>query len=301
MVEDEFLSVARTFTAHLHHAEYVRLKNEAKNRNSATVSNISRPVDSITAMRAETKKKKEAEAQEARTKAGLESIKGPKRPVTTSDDSDLDENEGQEQPWEGTHLQRFMTTSPKKALTSLTGLQGVMSHTRAAAGYERSEHKGKTALQSHGQGKATAPVANDETSEDDDDLDAPSRAPSRAPAAASKPRPTAKAKAASPPPRPKPKAKPPSPPRPRPRRSLLDMTPLPTPTSTLPAKTPKKPQKDPDPPIMYEPEDEPRSSPSREEIRARRRRIQARKETAEKESNGSGGIMGADEIPIFLV
>jgi len=307
MVEDEFLSVARTFTAHLHHAEYVRLKSEAKNRNSSTIPSIARPVDSITTMRAETKKKKEAEAQEARTKAGLESIKGPKRPMTASDGSDFDENEARDQPWEGTHLQRFMTTSPNKALTSLTGLQGVMSHTRAAAGFERSEPKGATTKQHptpsrpRGQGKATAAVAVDETSEDDDDLDAPSRAVSRKPALASRPLPPAKAPAASSPPRPKPKAKPPSPLRRHPRRSLLDMTPLPTPISTLPAKASEKSRKDPDLPMVYEPVEEPRSSLSREKIRARRRRIQARKERAERESMKSGGGIEADEIPIFLV
>jgi len=303
MVEDEFLSVARTFTAHLHHAEYIRLKNEARNRNSATLSNISRPVDSITTMRAETKKKKEAQAQEARTKAGVESIKGPKRPVTASDDSDIDETEGQAQPWEGTQLQRFMMTSPKKALTSLTGLQGVTSYTRAAAGYERSKltQQSPIASQPHGPGKATAKATatKHETSEDDDDdLDAPPRAPSHPPAATSKPYPTPKTHAPPPPPHTKPTAKPPTPPRPRARRSLLDMTPLPPPPPTSTSKPPPKPPKKdphPHPPTPYpEPVHDPSSSFDREALRARKRRMQARKEK-------EGRVMGADEIPIFLV
>jgi hypothetical protein len=58
MVEDEFQAVAKGFTQHLHHAEYVRLKNLAKTQNASTINTISRPVDSITEMREETKKRR---------------------------------------------------------------------------------------------------------------------------------------------------------------------------------------------------------------------------------------------------
>ncbi|KAJ1331800.1 hypothetical protein MN608_05263 [Microdochium nivale] len=44
MVEDEFLATAQQFTAHLHAAEYRRLKTASGSRNAATIKNISRPV-----------------------------------------------------------------------------------------------------------------------------------------------------------------------------------------------------------------------------------------------------------------
>ncbi|ETS75946.1 hypothetical protein PFICI_12890 [Pestalotiopsis fici W106-1] len=44
MVEDEFLSTAGQFTAHLHKAEYQRLQDETKSSNATKIRNISRPV-----------------------------------------------------------------------------------------------------------------------------------------------------------------------------------------------------------------------------------------------------------------
>lgn len=143
MVEDEFHAIARTFTQHLHHAEYLRLKSLAKTRNASTVSNISRPVDSITVMRAETKKKKEAENREAKNKTALEQLRSTaQKPRPTSEDSDFSELEGKDEGhWKGTALQGFMTTSPGRNQTSLAGLQSIKSSTRAAAGFSKAETK----------------------------------------------------------------------------------------------------------------------------------------------------------------
>jgi hypothetical protein len=44
MVEDELLHTARLFTAHLHRAEYARLKQVAKAHNAAAIREIERPV-----------------------------------------------------------------------------------------------------------------------------------------------------------------------------------------------------------------------------------------------------------------
>ena len=44
MVEDELLHTARRFTAHLHRAEYDRLKRQARTQNANTVSEMERPV-----------------------------------------------------------------------------------------------------------------------------------------------------------------------------------------------------------------------------------------------------------------
>lgn len=146
MVEDEFHAVARSFTKHLHHAEYERFKALAKERNSSTASTISRPVDSITAMRAETKKKKEAEARDAKNKATLERFRNPaKRQRSDSDISDPEDQDEDSRSWKGTALQDLMRRGPKKNQTSLIGLGGVKSSTRAAAGYSKSEKKSASA------------------------------------------------------------------------------------------------------------------------------------------------------------
>lgn len=188
MVEDEFQAVAKTFTQHLHHAEYMRLKNLARTQNASTISTISRPVDSITQMREETKRKKEAEAKSAKQKNALERIMGQarrRRPKTDSDLSDSEE-EKHDDPWVGTTLQGLMTKSPLKAHTSLTGLQGVKSSTRAAAGFAQPDsrplqrpkmfdlsptagHKERPSAPSESRNG----VEENTSSEDDDDLDAP--------------------------------------------------------------------------------------------------------------------------------
>ncbi|KAL8741972.1 MAG: hypothetical protein Q9190_005479 [Brigantiaea leucoxantha] len=108
MVEDEFLSVARTFTAHLHHAEYIRQKNLARARNrTINTTPLSRPTDSITTMREETKKKKEAEARAAKNKTVLKQTKASKiswsdKDEPSSDDEDSDEKHSA--PWVGTSI-----------------------------------------------------------------------------------------------------------------------------------------------------------------------------------------------------
>ena len=193
MVEDEFHAVAKQFTQHLHHAEYVRLKNLSKARNASTISTISRPTDSITAMRVETKKKKENEAKAARQKAALEQIKGRAMQKRSSESEDeLDMQVKEDDPWAGTTLQGLMT-SPSRNNTSLTGLQGVLSSTRAAAGfskprasvtprkdYELDPQAVSKTSSTRTANSTAAPRSealgaddDDETVSDDDDLDAP--------------------------------------------------------------------------------------------------------------------------------
>ncbi|CAD6567437.1 MAG: hypothetical protein ASARMPRED_000830 [Alectoria sarmentosa] len=312
MVEDEFHAVAQSFTKHLHHAEYIRLRNAARDRNAPTINNISRPVDSITSMREETRKKKEAEAREAKMKAAIESIKAPERAKAQLCESDISDFEGdkQDDPWQGTQLQRFMTTSPKKSLTGLTGLQGVISHTRAAAGYSKPEKRPSQPTRpfqvpppNTGASKTTvAQAASDSISDtDDDDLDAPSRLPSRPPpripptsVAKSTPLPTSE----DPPHRP-PRARAPTPPSTKPpQRSFLDVTPRAAlssiPSSSKPSNRSIPP--DPSPPVRPEPLQD--SRPSLSEVR---QRLKARREREEKERKKSGSGIGVDEIPVFLV
>ena len=192
MVEDEFYATAKTFTQHLHHAEYQRLKNSAKMKSASAMSNIMRATDSITAMREETKKKKEAELKAMKHKAALEKIKalgGSKRLRTGDSDSNSEsdlETTKNDDPWVGTNLQSLMV-NPSKNGTSLTGLDRIKSSTRAAAGYSKPDHQPNRTSKPLGlaapraiPSKRAAPEQSEQedddeatASEDDDDLDAP--------------------------------------------------------------------------------------------------------------------------------
>ncbi|KAL8867787.1 MAG: hypothetical protein Q9174_005436 [Haloplaca sp. 1 TL-2023] len=146
MVEDEFYSTAQLFTSHLHHAEYVRLKNLARARPA------SRPTDMRTAMREETKQKHKAEARGERNQEAVEQMKKDARARVNTYMSDQEGEEeeadgkGPAAPWEGTSLHKLMTPVDKKNLTSLKGLHGLQSSTRAAKGYHRSDGKSKTSF-----------------------------------------------------------------------------------------------------------------------------------------------------------
>ena len=181
MVEDEFQTVAQTFTQHLHHAEYKRLKDLAKARNSNTISTISRPVDAKTTMRPETKVRKQAEAGEMKRKQALPTTPSAPRGESEIEDSDFDDET--KAPWAGTHLQGLMVKSPRKNLASLTGLQGVKSSTRAAAGFSQSDMRPTSSAKFFNldpgrpiSKKRHPPPANHPdpyTTSDDDDLDNP--------------------------------------------------------------------------------------------------------------------------------
>ena len=302
MVEDEFHAVAQTFTKHLHHAEYIRLRNAAKERNASTINNISRPVALDTTMREETRKKKEAEARQVKIKDALESIKGPKRARDPLDVSDSDfEEDRQDDPWQGTQLQHFIHTTPKKPLIGLTGLQGVISHTRAAAGYSKPEKRPSQPTANVSK-PILAQAANDSTSDtDDDDLDAPSRLPSCPPPRIPSRPPTTTTSKANPsatsrdPPKQPPKKKVPTPPPARlPPPSSLGTKHPSNPPSSAPLRSLNPP--DPSPPLKPEPVQEPRSS-----LAEVRQRLKARREREEKERRRSSGGIGVDEIPVFLV
>ncbi|KAI4242159.1 MAG: hypothetical protein L6R40_004202 [Gallowayella cf. fulva] len=317
MVEDEFLSTAQLFTSHLHHAEYVRLKNAARARTNnnnnnnnlqpATSSVLAHPTDSITAMRAETKKKKEAEARAGKNNTALQRMKEDARGgiTVTSDAEDglNSEDEADEAPWAGTSLQGLMAPAARKNLTSLSGLQAIQSSTRAAKGYAKPQD-GQSQARQHNKHKlfnADAPrvqahrtdptrepskrhpsTSPSESSNDDsDDLDALT---TRRPPPPSKPYlpPTEKSKPADP--------------------------------LTLAASDLFQPTRKHRPPKRSSPPRKPlpnSSPPDRNaEVAAARRRLQERRERAAASAarqslkEGGGGRDGnanVNEIPVFLI
>ena len=171
MVEDEFLTTAQTFTRHLHQAEYHRLQALAKDRNASTVSRISRPTDSTTIMRRELKLQKHSEMKNVKTRRCVDDLLS--RAGRASSDSDFSVHSDNE-PWQGTHLQSFMKARPRSVSKSLTGLHGVTSHTRAAAGFAKPE-KTPTKSQRSLRLRQQEDDAMQDEHEDTDDLDAPVR------------------------------------------------------------------------------------------------------------------------------
>ncbi|KAI9862069.1 MAG: hypothetical protein M1813_004841 [Trichoglossum hirsutum] len=183
MVEDEFHVAAKTFTQHLHHAEYVRLKQLAKSRNTSKIHTISRPVDSRAEMKEDTRRTKTPETKSKLQKNTLQDVVVAKGAGESDLDDPADTHEG---PWAGTSLQGLMA-SPKRAERSLIAVSGIRSSTRAAAGFTKAaniatpigrfthpvkeEHTSElTQARSLSRDEATA---SDDDGDDDDDLDAP--------------------------------------------------------------------------------------------------------------------------------
>lgn len=122
MVEDEFVAVAHKFTAHLHAAEYERLKEQAKDQNADAIRSLSRPVTGPM-----TDRVKRNQAVVALKKSQSSSIKRARSRV-----QDADEDDGDELPWAGTNLEGLME-SPRKKRMSLAKIVTTSSDTRAAA------------------------------------------------------------------------------------------------------------------------------------------------------------------------
>lgn len=170
MVEDEFYAVAQTFTQHLHYAEYVRRTKEVKAQKAMGMDELERPTDGRTAMPKGLERKKEAEALDARQKAGLQDALGENH--DEKDDTEDDDL------WAGTHLHGLMS-SPRKS-RSLVSVHAMKSSTRAAAGFAQAASLSSSQARDPSRGypgslsKADAAQKMEldlETASEDDDLD----------------------------------------------------------------------------------------------------------------------------------
>lgn len=132
MVEDEFLSIAKQFTQHLHAAEYKRMKKAAKTQNAAAINSISRPI--TMKMPDATKRKVEGVKRSKRQVSALQGMLGQqdKGPETDT------ESDGEEAAWVGTALHGLMD-SPRKSAASLLKVGSITASTstRAAAGFRK--------------------------------------------------------------------------------------------------------------------------------------------------------------------
>ncbi|KAI5922572.1 hypothetical protein F4810DRAFT_711438 [Camillea tinctor] len=130
MVEDELLATAQQFTAHLHAAEYQRLKAASRSENAETIKTISRPV--VGRMTDVVKKKQER-------KARLERQKLATRKALANNGRDDDSTDSEDSPWRAS-LHGLME-SPRKKVASLDGLVKTTVTTRAAAGFTSSKNQ----------------------------------------------------------------------------------------------------------------------------------------------------------------
>ena len=196
IVEDEFLEVARSFTAPLHHAEYQRLKSSAASWVPGLP--VVRPTVETERMSGEAKKGKERENAARRRDGALARLrrgKGGDGDVEALDgEAEIDARLDTEEPWHGTHLAPLMSMAARtQKPTPLVGLQGVPSRTRAAAGYGKAGVQAPRANTYDLGGGTDLGGSETETGENtdaqvdhsDDDLDCLARRPS-APAPASK-------------------------------------------------------------------------------------------------------------------
>ena len=139
MVEDELLSVAKLFTQHLHHAEYMRMKEQAKARKLA-LGEIPRPTDTRTPMSSEVKGRKVAETKRKKCSDILVKLMEQDEPSVRpfardgnngdDDDDDNDDESLEIDPWVGTSLQGLMSDG-KRSRVSLAQMATTRPRTKA--------------------------------------------------------------------------------------------------------------------------------------------------------------------------
>ncbi|KAI0837822.1 hypothetical protein F5Y06DRAFT_65180 [Hypoxylon sp. FL0890] len=173
MVEDEFLSTASQFTAHLHAAEYHRLKAASKSQNADTIRDISRPV---VGRMTDLVKRKQAR------KTRLEKQKESTRKALANKGQSDDETESKDDTWQSASLYGLME-KPRQQATRLDNLTKVTATTRAGAGFHTTKPPSLTrpppTLPSNLPGskpmtKATPKEASETEDDGDDDLPLPS-------------------------------------------------------------------------------------------------------------------------------
>lgn len=167
MVEDELLATAKMFTAHLHNAEYQRLKKLAKSQNAETIKNISRPMTGN--MTDLVRRRQTTLSRTARQRAGIKRA----RARVNDGDGDSDDDEG-DAAFAGTALQGLMA-SPRKTAVPLTALTSVAGGTRAAAGLAGNSPSRRSRFGPGARDKTRAAAATESATassgDDGDDLD----------------------------------------------------------------------------------------------------------------------------------
>jgi len=138
MVEDELLATAQRFTAHLHAAEYQRLKSASRSRNASTIRDISRPV--VGRMTDLVRMKQERRARAARIRAEKRRRKAREGIDHNSDD---DSESAGDAAYGSTSLFGLMER-PRRTASLLDPAAPPASTTTAAATTSAREHPAAT-------------------------------------------------------------------------------------------------------------------------------------------------------------
>jgi hypothetical protein len=127
MVEDEFQSLAQSFTRHLHHAAYKEMVKKAKEQPRKALPEPTSPMSKKTKQRLQ--RESLADKQQEGLQKAIPGIDTARASDTAGEPTD---------PWRGTALAGLMATSSQER-TSLKGLDRMPSSTKAASGYSRSD------------------------------------------------------------------------------------------------------------------------------------------------------------------
>jgi hypothetical protein len=139
IVEDEFEALAKTFTAHLHHAEYKKLVKRARDAPGKSLPTAASPMSKDTIRRIQ------RDNLRHRQNAAVDGL------ATLSSLRNADENV--EDPWRGTSIAGLIA-SGSQGKRSLKGIDRLPSSTRAAQGFARPGSS--DGLQSEPQAASTA-------------------------------------------------------------------------------------------------------------------------------------------------
>lgn len=120
LVEDEFEAIAKTFTAHLHHAEYKKLVKKAREAPPKPLPTAASP------MSKETRRRIQRDNLRHKQQETLEGIGLGSGPV----------DENVEDPWRGTSIAGLIASGSQEK-RSLKGIERFSSSTRAAQGFSR--------------------------------------------------------------------------------------------------------------------------------------------------------------------
>ncbi|KAK5224725.1 hypothetical protein LTR72_004506 [Exophiala xenobiotica] len=125
MVEDEFYTVAQTYTAHLHLAEYKRLVKQAREAPPKALPEPKSP------MSRQAKQRLKSDALQLKQKDALQKVLG-----STMEAEEEEEEDKVADLWSGTSLAPLMAGGNQEK-TSLLGLERMSSNTKAGMGFVR--------------------------------------------------------------------------------------------------------------------------------------------------------------------
>lgn len=133
MVEDEFNSIASTFTKHLHREEYKKQQALAAQKSTKIIAALPRPTDRVTALSKQAEIKKQVE--HTRVKMKKAAAKYPGQNITPGSDEEEDEMLIGDRHLAGLMHSTSTARPVKRVLTEIS----TKSNTRAAAGFAKQD------------------------------------------------------------------------------------------------------------------------------------------------------------------